>query len=105
VQRQQPPTRRPLKIFDHPEEIKVLYAVPEGPPAQFVWRKVTHRVVRYAGPERIAPEWWKDMPGTRLRDYYDIEDQKAHRLWLYREGVWGDMRGNDPRWFVHGVFA
>lgn len=105
VQPQQTSVRRPLKIFDRPEEIRVLYAVPEGPPAQFVWRKVTHRVVRYAGPERIAPEWWQDMPGTRLRDYYDIEDQKAQRLWLYREGVWGDMRGNDPRWFIHGLFA
>ena len=99
------PPRRPLKLFDHPEEIRVLYAVPEGPPAQFIWRKTTHRVVRYAGPERIAPEWWCDMPGTRLRDYYDVENQIARRIWLYREGVWGDARGNDPRWFVHGVFA
>ncbi len=99
------PSRRPLKIFDHPEEVRVLYAVPEGPPAQFVWRKITHRVVRYAGPERIAPEWWQDMPSTRLRDYYDIEDQKAQRIWLYREGVWGDARGNDPRWFIHGTYA
>ena len=96
---------RPLKIFDHPEEVRVLYAVPEGPPAQFVWRKITYRVVRFAGPERIAPEWWKDMPGTRLRDYYHVENQTSQRLWLYREGVLGDDRGATPRWFVHGVFA
>ncbi len=96
---------RPLRLFDHPEEVRVLYAVPEGPPAQFIWRRVTRRVVRFAGPERIAPEWWRDMPGTRLRDYYQVEDQLNHRLWVYRSGVLGDERGETPRWFVHGVFA
>ena len=96
---------RPLRLFDHPEEVRVLYAVPEGPPAQFVWRRQTHRVTRYAGPERIAPEWWKDRPGTRLRDYFKIEDQTGLRLWLYREGLHEDGRGGDPRWFVHGCFA
>ena len=83
----------------------MLYAVPEGPPAQFIWRRVTHRVTRFAGPERIAPEWWKDKPGTRLRDYYRIEDHFSRRYWLYRDGVLGDGRGETPRWFVHGVFA
>lgn len=99
------PTLRPLRLFDHPEEIRVLYAVPEGPPAQFVWRRITHRITRFAGPERIAPEWWNDRPGTRLRDYYRIEDQSGRRFWIYRDGVWGDERGETPRWFVHGVFG
>ncbi|WP_341369040.1 DNA polymerase Y family protein [Yoonia sp. BS5-3] len=96
---------RPLRLFDHPEEVRVLYAVPEGPPAQFVWRWQTHRVVCYAGPERIAPEWWKDRPGTRLRDYFKVENQMGQRIWLYREGLHEDGRGGDPRWFVHGCFA
>ncbi len=96
---------RPLRLLDHPEEVRVLYAVPEGPPAQFVWRRQTHRVARYAGPERIAPEWWKDRPGTRLRDYFKVEDASGRRLWLYREGVLGDGRGAEPRWFVHGFFG
>lgn len=95
---------RPLRLLDHPEEVRVLYAVPEGPPAQFVWRRQTHRVARYAGPERIAPEWWKDRPGTRLRDYFKVENQTGLRLWLYREGLHEDGRGGDPRWFVHGFF-
>jgi protein ImuB len=85
--------------------VRVVYAVPEGPPAQFIWRRQTHKVARYAGPERIAPEWWKDRPGTRLRDYFKVEDQTGKRLWLYREGLHEDGRGGDPRWFVHGVFA
>jgi protein ImuB len=96
---------RPIRLLDHPEEVRVLYAVPEGPPAQFVWRRQTHRVARYAGPERIAPEWWKDRPGTRLRDYFKVEDQAGQRMWLYREGLHEDGRGGDPRWFVHGMFA
>ena len=96
---------RPLRLLDPPEEVRVLYAVPEGPPAQFVWRRQTHQVARYAGPERIAPEWWHDRPSTRLRDYFRVEDQTGHRFWLYREGLYEDGRGGDPRWFVHGIFA
>ena len=99
------PVQRPIRLFEPPEEVRVIYAVPEGPPAQFVWRRVTHKVVRFAGPERIAPEWWADRPGTRLRDYYRIEDQFGTRLWLYREGVMEDQRGQEPRWCVHGAFA
>ncbi len=101
-----PPDReRPLRLLPSPEEVRVVYGVPEGPPAQFVWRRKTHRVARHAGPERIAPEWWTDRPGTRLRDYFRVEDQDGLRLWLYREGLHEDGRGGDPRWFVHGIFS
>jgi len=96
---------RPVRLLTPAEEIRVLYAVPEGPPAQFIWRRQTHRVTRYEGPERIAPEWWRDRPGTRLRDYFKIEDQTGRRFWLYREGLHEDGRGGDPRWFMHGMFA
>lgn len=99
------PKERPLRLLDIPEEVRVLYAVPEGPPAQFMWRKQTYKVARYAGPERIAPEWWRDRPGTRLRDYFKVEAACGKRLWLYREGLHEDGRGGDPRWFVHGFFA
>lgn len=98
------PRPRPLRLLQPPEEIRVLYAVPEGPPAQFIWRRLTHKVVRFEGPERIAPEWWADRPGTRLRDYYRIEDQHGRRYWLFREGVVGDGRGGAPRWCVQGIF-
>ena len=100
-----PARARPVRMLSVPEEISVIYAVPEGPPAQFVWRRRAMHVTRYAGPERIAPEWWHDAPGTRLRDYYTIEDQEGRRFWLYRQGVHGDGRGGDPRWFLHGMFG
>ena len=96
---------RPLRILTPPEEIRVLYAIPEGPPALFIWRRQTLRVARHAGPERIAPEWWRDRPGTRLRDYFRVEDPSGLRLWIYREGLVHDGRGGAPRWFLHGIFA
>ncbi|MEQ9314650.1 MAG: DNA polymerase Y family protein [Henriciella sp.] len=49
---------RPVRILPRPEPIKVLAEVPDGPPLQFIWRKVTRRVSRADGPERISPEWW-----------------------------------------------
>lgn len=102
-----PPARpdRPIRLFDPPEEVRVLYAVPDGPPALFIWRRQQIAVARHAGPERLAPEWWRDSPGTRLRDYFRIEDATGRRLWLYREGLAGDGRGGLPRWFIHGMFA
>ncbi len=96
---------RPIRILKPAEEVSVLYAVPEGPPSQFRWRRVVYQTARYAGPERIAPEWWLDRPGTRLRDYYKIEVRDGHRFWLYREGLVNDGRGGAPRWFLHGFFA
>lgn len=96
---------RPIRMLQPAEEVRVIYAVPEGPPSQFRWRRVLYKTVRHAGPERIAPEWWLDRPGTRLRDYYKVEVQDGRRFWLYREGLLHDGRGDEPRWFVHGFFA
>lgn len=96
---------RPISLLTPPEEVQVVYPMPEGPPAQFVWRRQTHKVTRYQGPERIAPEWWQDRPGTRLRDYFKVEDERGRRFWLYREGAFHDGRGGAPRWFIHGMFA
>jgi protein ImuB len=96
---------RPIRMLKPAEEVRVIYAVPEGPPSQFRWRRVIYKTVRHAGPERIAPEWWLDRPGTRLRDYYKVEVQDGRRFWLYREGLLHDGRGDDPRWFLHGFFA
>ncbi len=96
---------RPLRLLPRPEEVEVLHAVPDGPPARFIWRRQTHRVVRSGGPERIAPEWWREKSVVRLRDYYNVEDSDGRRYWLYREGVAGDGRGGNPHWFLHGLDA
>lgn len=94
---------RPLKLLDYPEKIAVLYASPDGYPQRFRWRGGVHEVVRVEGPERIAPEWWRERSSVRLRDYYRIEDAEGARYWIYRHGIIGDGRGGSPDWFLQGI--
>ncbi|MEE4317455.1 MAG: DUF6504 family protein [Erythrobacter sp.] len=96
---------RPLKLFDRPEPIAVLYASPDGYPQRFRWRGAVRDVVRVEGPERIAPEWWRERSTARLRDYYRIEDETGRRYWIYRQGLADDGRGGVPEWFLQGLFA
>ncbi len=96
---------RPQRLLDRPEAIGVVYATPEGVPRRFTWRRRVHDILRVEGPERIAPEWWRQPGGTRLRDYYRVEDDGGRRFWIFREGVIGDGRGGAPEWYVHGVFG
>lgn len=100
-----PPVRRPQRLLDRPEAIDVVYATPEGVPRRFMWRRAVHDIARVEGPERIAPEWWRQPSSTRLRDYYRVEDASGRRYWIYREGVIGDGRGGAPNWFIHGLFG
>ncbi len=99
------PPARPLTLFDPPHPIETLAEVPDGPPLRFRWRRVLHEIARAEGPERIAPEWWRDdsrLPDTR--DYYRIEDAAGRRFWVFREGSYLEA-GARPRWFLHGLFA
>lgn len=103
------PPLRPLLLFDPPQQIEVIAAVPDGPPRRFRWRGRAHSIIRQEGPERIAPEWWRrkgghsDNPGLS-RDYYRVEDESGHRFWLFRHGLYGKEAAN-PTWYVHGLFA
>ena len=106
------PPLRPLRLFERPEPINVPFAtVPDGPPHQFTWRRVTHAVVRVEGPERIAMEWWKQNGDGPTRDYFRIEDEAGLRFWIFRDGLYesepADAAGEPApvRWFVHGLFA
>jgi protein ImuB len=96
---------RPLKLLDRPEPIAVLYASPDGVPQRFRWRGEVREVARVEGPERIAPEWWRERSTTRLRDYYRIEDDTGRRYWIYRQGIASDGRGGVPDWFLQGLCA
>ncbi len=96
---------RPQRLLDRPEAIAVVYATPEGVPRRFVWRRAVHDIARVEGPERIAPEWWRERSTARLRDYYRVEDQAGRRYWIYREGLIGDGRGGLPQWYMHGLFG
>ena len=107
---------RPAFLLAPAEPIRVLAEVPDGPPVRFTWRRVTRRVARAEGPERIAPEWWRligertvsqeavgdddgdDLglgavvrtppPAWRIRDYYRVEDEHGGVYWMYRAGIY-----------------
>ena len=123
-----PQLRRPLRLLPSPEPIMVALAeVPDGPPPNMVWRRVTYRFVKASGPERIAAEWWTipaklqltaqsieaaQAPdadghfyeeGRTTRDYFVAEDDGGRRFWIFREGLFGVAAG--PRWYLHGFFA
>lgn len=101
---------RPPLLLAPPEPITVLAEVPEGAPARFTWRRVSHTVIRAEGPERIEPEWWRALgplakpPGPR--DYYRIEDDRGGRYWVFREGLYNrESEAGPPVWYMHGLFG
>ena len=99
-----PACLRPARLLCPPEPVEAV-AETGGPPALFRWRRAVHRIVRAEGPERIAPEWWRD-DAAATRDYYRVEDSDGRRYWLYREesGEHTPPSGV-PAWFLHGVFG
>lgn len=104
------PPLRPLRLFERPEPIEVLFAeVPDKPPRHFKWRRAPHTVVRAEGPERIAMEWWRSQERMPTRDYFRVEDEAGVRFWLFRNGLYGEIaqdgKAVPPDWFVHGLFA
>jgi len=96
---------RPLLMFDPPEFVEAIAELPDAAPARFTWRRVSHRVVKAAGPERLSPEWWRGAQ-ARTRDYYRVEDEAGRGYWLFREGLYGrESADKAPTWRLHGVFA
>lgn len=98
------PPARPLQLFEPPQPVEAIAEVPDGPPIRFRWRRLIHDVARAEGPERIAPEWWRDGSAEPMRDYYRVEDAQGRRFWLFRTGFY-EAGGDPPRWFLHGLFA
>ena len=105
------PPLRPIHLFDPPQPIEVVAEVPDGPPHRFRWRRAIHEVIRFEGPERIAPEWWTAKDGALegesvglTRDYYRVEDARGRRYWIFRHGLYG-TEALHPGWYIHGLFA
>ena len=57
-----PQAERPLRLFDPPEEVRVTYGLPDGPPVLFVWRRATHRVAAATG--QLNGKDWSSCMGT-----------------------------------------
>jgi len=106
---------RPLRLLPRPEPIEAIAPIPDDPPVQFRWRRLTHRVRAADGPERILGEWWREPyagegswrggsspADENLRDYYAVEDTVGRRFWVFRAGL--HKPGVTPGWFLHGVF-
>lgn len=87
---------RPVRLFVPAEPISVVSLLPDGPPRRFRWRDRVIAVSRAEGPERIAPEWWRD-DAVAARDYWRVEAEEGARAWLYRD--------QPARWFLHGLFG
>ncbi|MDB5506930.1 MAG: hypothetical protein JWR75_1568 [Devosia sp.] len=125
---------RPLRLLPAPEPIEVIAAVPDGPPATMIWRRITYRFAKASGPERIEAEWWRsgrkldvlDPPRTRsavidpkttlhLPKLEAFEAEATLRDYYVAEDdggrrFWIFRRGlyganATPGWFMHGIFA
>lgn len=88
--------RRPLRLFP-PEPI---LANGREPPSRFCWRRMRLTMARATGPERIAPEWWREGTLWRsgVRDYWRVDTHQGRRLWMFHTP-------QNPGWFVQGEFA
>ena len=100
---------RPLLLLDPPEPVEALAELPDAAPSRFTWRRVAHRVAKAQGPERLSPEWWRPEPrqGARTRDYYAVEDESGRRFWLFREGLYDRIEGEErlPQWWIQGAWG
>ena len=100
---------RPLRLLPTPEPIQVMAPVPDHPPVLFRWRQRPYRIVCADGPERIAPDWWREDPRQlftgemEARDYYRLEDETGSRFWVFREGLYRPEKV--VHWYMHGFFA
>ena len=100
-----PALPRPARLLKPPQPVEAMAMLPDHPPAQFIWRRIRHRIRHADGPERIAGEWWTtDRERSATRDYWQVEDEEGRRFWLYRSGDAVDPATGDLRWFLHGFF-
>jgi protein ImuB len=94
---------RPPSLLRRPVPLQAVAVMPDGPPARLWTERASWRVARAEGPERIEPEWWRDRPDRRFRDYYRVELATGARLWVCRSGPVAS--GESVRWWLHGRFG
>ncbi len=98
--------RRPVRLFDRPEQIQAIAMMPDYPPATITWRGKRHRVRKADGPERVFGEWWRTPNELEaVRDYFVIENDGGERFWIFRAGDGIDPETGSHKWFMHGIFA
>lgn len=91
---------RPVRFINPPAPIEIAEIIPGKWPVRIRVGRQLHRIVRAEGPERLAPEWWRDQPlRWATRDYYRIESEQGARFWIFREP---GRTESGERWFLHG---
>lgn len=93
---------RPVRLLRRPLQLSAVALLPDAPPSLLRLGRSSWRVARAEGPERIAPEWWRDRPERPFRDYYRVELASGARLWVCRSGV--AVPGEATTWWLHGRF-
>lgn len=91
---------RPVRLLRRPPFIGAVALLPDAPPSLLRISRQSLRVIRAEGPERFEPEWWRDRPDRKLRDYYRVELSTGARLWVCRIGL--TEPGEEARWALHG---
>ncbi len=94
--------RRPLRLLRRPLAVQAVAPLPDAPPLLLRLGRASWRVLRAEGPERLEPEWWRDRPDRRFRDYYQVEIGDGARLWLCRSGP--VLADGTTGWWLHGRF-
>ncbi|MCB4822857.1 Y-family DNA polymerase [Roseicella aerolata] len=94
---------RPVRLLRRPLQLSAVALLPDAPPSLLRLGRTSWRVTRAEGPERIAPEWWRERPDRPFRDYYRVELASGARLWVCRPGV--AVPGEPVTWWLHGRFA
>jgi len=89
---------RPSVLLSPPEPAEAVALVPEGPVLTLRWRGRAWGVLTSRGPERIAPEWWREAEARAEREYHALQLEDGSWVWACRELLRG-------RWFVHGIWA
>ncbi|WP_158292333.1 DNA polymerase Y subunit UmuC family protein, partial [Paracraurococcus ruber] len=93
---------RPVRLLRRPLQLTAVALLPDAPPSLLRLGRTSWRVARAEGPERIAPEWWRERPDRPFRDYYRVELASGARLWVCRSGV--AVPGEAMTWWLHGRF-
>ncbi|TDH61878.1 DNA polymerase Y family protein [Dankookia rubra] len=93
---------RPVRLLRRPVRLSAVALLPDAPPSLLRLGRASWRVLRAEGPERIAPEWWRDRPGRPFRDYYRVQLVTGARLWVCRSGI--AVPGEETQWWLHGRF-
>lgn len=104
--RDDPLPARPVFMFGRPQPIETLGESTRSAPGHFLWRRMSHDIIRADGPERIADEWWNSPSGFGTRDYFRVETAEGRRFWIFRSDASAPPAESQhtSKWFLHGVF-